>query len=141
MTSKERMLTAVTTYVIEPLIKKNEEIFILKKYQPIPYYDQKAVTQRYDEVGDDGILRGGGFGNQGGCWQDACYLHGTEEMIMAAFDKPEWVHDEAVRKEVFRLFEAFGKNGGYIMSASDHFFQVPKENLKAYAEAAWECGY
>jgi uroporphyrinogen-III decarboxylase len=46
-----------------------------------------------------------------------------------------------IRKEVFRLFEGFGKDGGYIMSASDHFFETPVENLKTYAAAAKECVY
>jgi hypothetical protein len=43
--------------------------------------------------------------------------------------------------EVFRLFRGFGRDGGYILSASDHFFDAPVENLRAYAEAAWECAY
>ena len=43
--------------------------------------------------------------------------------------------------EVRRLFEGFGKNGGYIMSASDHFFETPVENLKIYAKAAHDCTY
>jgi len=49
---------------------------------------------------------------------------------------------EVIRQEVYNLFEVFGKNGGFIMSASDHFFGgVPKENLIAYARAAKECLY
>lgn len=46
-----------------------------------------------------------------------------------------------VRNEVFRLFDGFGKEGGYILSASDHFFDVPVENLRAYARTAMECAY
>jgi len=46
-----------------------------------------------------------------------------------------------IRTEVFRLFEGFGKEGGYILSASDHFFDVPIENLKIFAAAAKECIY
>jgi uroporphyrinogen-III decarboxylase len=46
---------------------------------------------------------------------------------------------EQIRKEVHRLFEGFGKDGGYILSASDHFFDTPPENLRAMAEAAKEC--
>lgn len=46
-----------------------------------------------------------------------------------------------VREEVFKLFEVYGPNGGYIMSACDHFFHAPVENLKAYAAAARECLY
>ena len=48
---------------------------------------------------------------------------------------------EQIKKEVKRLFEIYGKNGGYIMSACDHFFEVPVGNLKAYVEAARECIY
>ncbi len=48
---------------------------------------------------------------------------------------------EQIRAEVIRLFEGFGRDGGYILSASDHFFDVPVENLQAYAAAARECTY
>jgi len=43
--------------------------------------------------------------------------------------------------EVQRLFEGFGRDGGYILSASDHFFDAPVENLRAFAEAAKACAY
>lgn len=46
-----------------------------------------------------------------------------------------------VGREVRALFEAFGRDGGYICSASDHFFHSPVENLKAMARAAAECRY
>ncbi|MCX7427037.1 MAG: hypothetical protein NTW96_15610 [Planctomycetia bacterium] len=46
-----------------------------------------------------------------------------------------------IRAEVRRLFEGFGRDGGYILSASDHFFDAPVENLEAFAEAARECAY
>jgi hypothetical protein len=42
---------------------------------------------------------------------------------------------------VFTLFEKVGADGGYIMSASDHFFETPVENLRAFANAAKECVY
>ena len=48
---------------------------------------------------------------------------------------------EQIRREVHRLFEGFGRDGGYIMSAADHFFDAPVENLVAFAEAAKECTY
>ncbi|RJP30676.1 MAG: hypothetical protein C4527_09095 [Candidatus Omnitrophota bacterium] len=48
---------------------------------------------------------------------------------------------EQIRAEVFRLFEGFGKDGGYILSTSDHFFDTPVENLRIYANAARECIY
>ncbi|MBP7933834.1 MAG: hypothetical protein KA354_04215 [Phycisphaerae bacterium] len=46
-----------------------------------------------------------------------------------------------IRAEVRRLFEGFGSNGGYILSASDHFFDAPPENLWTFAHAAYECTY
>lgn len=46
-----------------------------------------------------------------------------------------------IRKEVQRLFEGFGKQGGYICSASDHFFEAPVENLQTFAAAAADCAY
>ena len=48
---------------------------------------------------------------------------------------------EEIRAEVRRLFDGFGRDGGYILSASDHFFETPKENLIVFAEAARECTY
>ncbi|KYH32156.1 uroporphyrinogen decarboxylase family protein [Neomoorella mulderi] len=48
---------------------------------------------------------------------------------------------EQVKQEVHRLFEIYGKGGGYIMMPADHFFDAPKENLLAYGEAARECVY
>ncbi len=48
---------------------------------------------------------------------------------------------EMIRAEVRRLFEGFGPDGGYILSASDHFFDTPPENLRAFAQAACECTY
>ena len=48
---------------------------------------------------------------------------------------------QQIEVEVQRLFEGFGKNGAYICSASDHFFNTPVENLKIFAQAAKECVY
>ena len=46
-----------------------------------------------------------------------------------------------VEQEVESLFTTLGKGGGYICSASDHFFQAPLENLKAMARAGSRCAY
>lgn len=46
-----------------------------------------------------------------------------------------------IAAEVRRLFEGFGRDGGYILSASDHFFDTPPENLRAFAKAAIDCRY
>lgn len=261
----------ITTWTMEHLIKRDEDIELIRKYRPIPRLDHAAVTAAYNALGDGGIIRSFVYGNQGGCWQDACMLYGTEEMIFATYDKPEWVHaflsilleqklayieqnlpgarvdlietgggassntvisptlheefcmpydrkmHDAIRavglksvyhtcggmtkildlilqngcdasetlspvgvggdikdaapilekfsgklamiggldqfsiltdgtlaqiqEEVQRLFHAFGAQGGYIMSASDHFYNAPVENLKTYAAAAKTCIY
>lgn len=46
-----------------------------------------------------------------------------------------------VERHVREMFGAYGPGGGYIMSPSDHFFHIPEENLRAYAEAARKCIY
>lgn len=48
---------------------------------------------------------------------------------------------ELIRSEVRRLFEGFGRDGGYILSASDHFFDTPPDHLRVFAQAARECTY
>jgi hypothetical protein len=48
---------------------------------------------------------------------------------------------KTIRRETHRLFEGFGKQGGYICSASDHFFETPVDNLKAFTAAARDCLY
>jgi hypothetical protein len=48
---------------------------------------------------------------------------------------------EQIHAEVHRLFEALGPARGYILSASDHFFDAPVENLRAFAAAGRECVY
>jgi uroporphyrinogen decarboxylase len=48
---------------------------------------------------------------------------------------------ELIREKVFKAFQKVGPNGGYICSLSDHFFDAPVDNLRAFAEAARECAY
>ena len=259
----------MTTWITERLVKRPEDIDLVDKYMPVPRLNTRGAAAAYDRVGDDGILRGFVWGDQGGCWQHACCLFGTQEMIFAAIDEPAWTHrfmdvlltrklrfieesldgarfdlietgggagsstvispklhtefclpydramhdalhaagqkvvyhtcggmmplldlivangcdasetlsppgvggdvrdlgevkrrighrvaligglnqfqvleqgtPDAVRAEVRRLFEAAGRRGGYICSTSDHFFEVPAENLQAMADAAREC--
>lgn len=45
------------------------------------------------------------------------------------------------RKEVRRCFEAAGRNGGFILSPSDHFFEADLKLLKAFADEAKQCTY
>jgi uroporphyrinogen-III decarboxylase len=48
---------------------------------------------------------------------------------------------EQITRETRRLFEGFGCEGGYICSASDHFFETPVDNLKVFAAAGRACTY
>ena len=260
----------MTTWITEYLIKRDEDIELIRKYMPVPALDLKPIEKVYDQVGDKGIVRGFVWGDQAGCWQHAACLIDVQDLIFACFDKPAWVHEllgillekklkfvetmkgakfdlietgggagsstvispeihqefclpydkqihdalhsvgfdvvayhtcggtlkieelivangcdvsetlapksiggnqepwefkakvgnrlaviggmdqysiltdgaaEDIRRMVFTLFEKVGYDGGYIMSASDHFFETPVENLKVFAEAAKECVY
>jgi hypothetical protein len=258
-----------TTWITEHLIKRDEDIFLIEKFMPVPCLNLQPVVEKYDEIGDSGILRGFVWGDQGGCWQHAACLYNISDLILATYDKPDWVcellrillnkklqyiesmkgakfdlvetgggsgsstvispkifeefclpHDKLmhealhdlgfkvsyhtcggnlgieehiiatgadvsetlapvsvggnqepwefkkkvgdrigliggldqfnvlttgsramIREKVFELFDKVGKNGGYICSASDHFFETPVENLIAFAQAATECLY
>lgn len=260
-----------TSWIIEHMIKREEDLDLIERYMPIASLDRPAVGRAYDELGAAGILRGFVWGDQGGCWQHACCLMPTAKLILACFDNPDWVHrllqvllkkklrfvqdsldgarfdlietgggsasdtvispkihaefcepydrelhnalhtvghkvvyhtcggmvhivdsilangcdasetlsppsvggnvddpsiireafggklaliggldqfnilttgtPEQIRTEVFRLFEGFGREGGYILSAADHFYETPVENLRVYAAAAAECRY
>ncbi len=259
-----------TTWFTDCMIKEQEDIEKLR-YIPVPNLEKDRISEAYDRVGDDGILRGFVWGDQAGCWQQACCLAGTQNMIMWAMDDPTWTHElmkvllekklqfieeslagakfdvietgggaasstvispalfkefclpydkamhdalhrhghlttyhtcggmmgildlidengtdasetlsppsvggnitdrnlvkkvlgnkcaliggidqyniltsstpQKINQEVHELFETYGAGGGYILSASDHFFDVPTENLQAYAAAARECSY
>lgn len=84
---------AMTTWVMEHLIKKPEDIQLLRKYRPLPRFNREGAQRVYEELGGDGILRTFLYGKQGGCWQDACELYGLENLIYATYDEPDWVHE------------------------------------------------
>jgi len=258
-----------TTWITEYLIKNDEDIYLIKKYMPVPELDPEPIKEAYDEIGDKGILRGFVWGDQAGCFQHAACLCDINELIMRCIDTPDWVHEllqilldkklqfiesmkgarfdlietgggagsstlispkmhgefctpydrkmhdalhelgfkityhtcggnleleeliiangtdvsetlapqsiggnqepwdfkakvghrlaliggmdqfnvltdgsrKQIRDMVFKLFETVGYDGGYILSCTDHFFNTPVENIKAYVEAARECFY
>jgi uroporphyrinogen decarboxylase len=258
-----------TTWIKEYLIKRDEDIWLIEKYMPVPALNLAPLAEKYDAVGDAGILRGFVWGDQAGCWQHAACLMDINELILATFDKPHWVHallkillakkmrfiesmkggkfdlietgggsasstlispklheefclpyDRAmhdalhdlgfkvtyhtcggtrgieelivrngadvsetlappsiggnqepwefaakiagrlafiggidqfntlttgtkddIRRAVRKLFETVGRDGAYVCSASDHFFETPVANLVTFAEAAHECRY
>jgi uroporphyrinogen-III decarboxylase len=81
-----------TRWTREYLIKKPEDVDLIEAFMPMPGLDHAHIARAYDQLGDDGIMRGLVWGRQPGCWQDACSLYGLENLIMATFDMPDWVH-------------------------------------------------
>lgn len=81
-----------TTWITEYLIKRDEDIDLIEKYMPVPNLSAAPIEKRYDEIGDKGILRGFVWGDQAGCWQHAACLMDITDLIMATFEKPDWVH-------------------------------------------------
>ncbi len=65
-----------------------------------------------------------------------CLNGGLDQINILTMGTPKDVRDE-----VYRIFEIYGKGGGYIMSCCDHFFEAPLENIRAYASAVNECKY
>lgn len=85
-----------TSWVFEPLIKDKRDIDLIGEFATAPKCDIEAVNAIAESYGERGLIRGhiccfDLFG-QPGCWQDACCLAGTERMIIATYDDPEWVH-------------------------------------------------
>ncbi len=87
---------AYTSWVAERLIKVKSDIDIIAAYATMPKCDVDEVNRQADEYGERGLLRGTvvcfDVYGQPGCWQDASVLYGIEDLIMATFDDPGWVH-------------------------------------------------
>ena len=262
-----------TGWYAEHMIKEPEDIYLFRDYYPRMGIHREKVAEVYSRLGDDGILRACVPVFQGGCFQATHMLAGTEDMIFACYDDPDWVHEfleilierrlefileemrhvkfdlvenggggasdtvispamhrefclpydkrvhdalhsigipvvyhtcggmmslldiipengcdasetlsppsiggnmrredrvhvkqtlgskvsliggmdqfnllttgtaEQIEDEVQNLFETFGAGGGYMMSACDHFFDAPPENIRVFAEAAKKCVY
>jgi uroporphyrinogen-III decarboxylase len=82
-----------TTWITEYLIKREDDVELLRNYMPVPELDPKPVSKAYDELGDRGILRGFVWGDQAGCWQHACCLMDVNDLIIAALEQPDWVRE------------------------------------------------
>jgi hypothetical protein len=85
-----------TTWLSEHVIKEKSDIDILAKYMPAPKCDVAEINFAAEEFAERGLIRGhipcfDGFG-QPGCWQDAACMYGIENLIMATFMDPQWVH-------------------------------------------------
>lgn len=85
-----------TAWVSERLIKDKSDIDLIAEFAPQPLCDVAAINRCSDAHGSTALIRGNincfDLYGQPGCWQDACVLYGVEEMILATYDDPEWVH-------------------------------------------------
>jgi uroporphyrinogen decarboxylase len=86
-----------TTWVAEYPVKEKRDIDLIGEYATIPLCDVDAVNRVAEEYGERGLVRShipcfDVFG-QPGTWQDACCLYGTEQLILATYDDPAWVHE------------------------------------------------
>lgn len=81
-----------TTWITEYIIKHDEDIELIERFMPVGKLTLPPIQALYDQIGDKGILRGFIWGDQGGCWQHACCLMDTTELIMRCLDTPDWVH-------------------------------------------------
>jgi len=73
--------------------RDDDDIYLYRDYYPDMGLDKRALEKSYTELNNAGIQRTFLNGYQGGCWQDACELYGTEQLIYAVFDKPDWIHE------------------------------------------------
>ena len=85
-----------TSWVTERLVKEREDIDIIAEFAPKPVCDVESVNRIAAEFGERGLIRGTiicfDIYGQPGTWQDAAVLFGIENLIMATYDDPEWVH-------------------------------------------------
>jgi uroporphyrinogen-III decarboxylase len=86
-----------STWVLEHLIKEKKDIDVIAKYMVKPKCNAASINNMARTIGNTALVRGhilcfDGFG-QPGCWQDASCLYGIQNLIMATFEDPEWVHE------------------------------------------------
>ena len=121
-----------TTWITEYLIKRDEDLELIRKYMPVPKLDLKPLEAFYANVGDAGIVRGFVWGDQAGCWQHAACLKDITELIFKAMDDPAWVHQllqilldkklefvESMKGAKFDLVETGGGSGSSTLISPD----------------------
>ncbi|HYW79495.1 MAG TPA: uroporphyrinogen decarboxylase family protein, partial [Thermoguttaceae bacterium] len=76
-------------------------------------------------------------------WEFAEKINGRVAMIggVDQFNVLSEGSKQLIDQTVETLFTTVGKNGGYICSLSDHFFETEPEKLEYFAKAARECVY
>ena len=121
-----------TTWLTEHMIKHDEDIRLIEKYMPVPELNIGETVELYDRIGDEGILRGYVWGDQAGAWQHAACLVDPQELIVATFEKPDWVHEllgilmekklrfiEGMKGAKFDLVETGGGSGSSTLISPD----------------------
>ncbi len=103
----------ITGWITEHMIKSKEDFELWQKYFPIPSgVDWTPVIEAKNKIGKHGIVRGGYYHfGQGSPWQSFAYMIGTQEIIMAAIDEPDWLHYvlKILQKKKLQVIEAGGK--------------------------------
>ena len=69
---------------------------------------------------------------------------GDRVCLIGGFDQFHYFQGcgpEETRGAVRACFEAAGEGGGYILAASDHFFDAEPELIAAYGDEARQCVY
>jgi uroporphyrinogen decarboxylase len=86
-----------TAWVSEHLVKDKKDIDIIGEYVTAPTCNVEQVNREAEAFGERGLIRGAicsfDIYGQPGTWQDAAVLVGIQELSLATFDDPEWVHE------------------------------------------------
>lgn len=83
-----------TLWTTEYIIKNEADFELWNQYVPLPIkVDWTPVIEAKNSIGDRGIVRGSFFDfGQGSPWQSFVTMYETEQAILDAFDKPDWIH-------------------------------------------------
>jgi hypothetical protein len=88
--------TGYTSWVTERLVKEKSDIDIIGEFVPAPECDVEKTNRLAAAHGERGLVRSNiccfDIYGQPGCWQDAACLHGIQNLILATYDDPAWVH-------------------------------------------------
>jgi uroporphyrinogen decarboxylase len=102
-----------TSWHTEHFLKNERDFDVWNQYVPVPVkVDWTPVIEAKKRIGDTGITRGGYFDfGQGSPWQSFCILFGTEQAIMAAMDRPDWLAHalDAMLQKKLRVIEVGGR--------------------------------
>jgi len=146
-----------TTWVKERLVKEKSDIDIIEQYATKSQCDVEEVNRQADRYGSRGMVRGAvnsfDVYGQPGCWQDASVLYGIEDLIMATFEDPEWVHAflnilfqrkkaflESCRGAKFDLLELGGGDASSTVISPDIFDKFVAPYDAQLTELAHEVG-